>query len=314
MVNIGLIGAGSIGQRHLESVVAVSQEYEIYIIEKKDTTVQEIKKTYGNRVKFADYSNLPDLDLCIIATASDVRREVFEMLTDNVKVKYIIFEKVLFQKIEDYYYVYLKLMEKGIKSWVNCTRREQNSYIELKKEMDQCSQFTFTVSGGEWGLCCNGIHMMDLMEYMAGNNSYVMDSLALQLPLKESKRKGFYELYGSLTGSNGRCSFFQITCMKNVTVPVIITILGDKVHAVIDEAGQMMYISQKSDEWNWKSQKFELQYTSEISGEIVKKIIDSGFCNLPDYETAMKTHIKFLNCIFNLFRKNNMEDEICPIT
>lgn len=54
-----------------------------------------------------------EIELVVIATSSNMRRIVFEQLIDHAFVKYILFEKVLFQRKEDYYFVQEKLKESG---------------------------------------------------------------------------------------------------------------------------------------------------------------------------------------------------------
>ncbi len=53
-----------------------------------------------------DVRDLPEvIDVAVLAMTAQYRREVFDKLISHVKVKNIIFEKVLFQRVADYYYV-----------------------------------------------------------------------------------------------------------------------------------------------------------------------------------------------------------------
>lgn len=64
----------------------------------------------------------------------------------------------MFCDLSDYEIVRALLEEKHIKAWVNCTRRECESYQGLKSELED-ENFEFALSGSNWGMGCNAIHL-----------------------------------------------------------------------------------------------------------------------------------------------------------
>lgn len=316
MKNIAVIGVGALGKRHLQSLLELGNMYHLFGIEADRNTLKELESVFAGKVTFYNAIEcLPaELEACVIATGSNVRRAVFEKLIDVADVKNILFEKVLFQRNSDYYWVQKKLQEKEINAYVNCVRREWDSYKWLKNEIKDMKSFVYTVTGGEWGLCCNGIHMIDLMLYLAGEEEYTVDKSSIFPEIIESKRKGFYELYGTLAGKSGKCNFFQISCLKGSESPSLILIGSDICNIVIDEGKQIAYISKQNNGWEWDKKEFLVPYQSQLTTKEIKAIIN-GDSNLPDYETAMKVHLKYIDVLQQNFIANGWEEkELCPIT
>ena len=133
MKTIVVIGLGNLGERHLQSLLIYRDEYKICGVEPNANRADELTSKYPDAHIFNNIECIPDeIDLGIIATSSGPRRAVFDELILHSEVKNILFEKILFQNVKDYIYVDEILKTKGIKAWVNCARREWNSYKCLK--------------------------------------------------------------------------------------------------------------------------------------------------------------------------------------
>ena len=110
MYNILLIGAGQLGSRHLQGLMKCRLPVRIEVIEPSEKNrntaieragrrkVQAIKPNLIFR-KSLDEVSCREADLVIIATNSDVRAEIVTELTDRVKVRYLILEKVVYQSL-----------------------------------------------------------------------------------------------------------------------------------------------------------------------------------------------------------------------
>ncbi len=171
MYNIAIIGLGKLGKRHLQSVLESELPLNIYCMDVNEYALKDFtwENRFNNKEIFfkTNMDNFPDnIDLAILSLSSKQRREVFEELIKISAVKNVIFEKVLFQKIEDYEVVESILKEKKINAYVNCSRREMKIYQDLKADMDECEFFDVQITGAEWGLGCNCIHMLDLIDYL----------------------------------------------------------------------------------------------------------------------------------------------------
>ena len=315
MKNIAIIGVGALGKRHLQSMVDLQDQCNIYAVEINEKLIRVLNTEFTDVNFITTIDELPiELDVVVIATTSNVRRLLFEELINHSVVKYVLFEKILFQKEEDYYFVQEKLNELGISAWVNCARREWDSYKSLEKELADCNELHISASGGEWGLGCNAIHILDLIEYLSGNEIESLDISKLENNIIESKRKGFYEFFGTISGVAGRCKNYNITCMDNSVLPFRIEINTDKSRYLIDEGNNFLLISDVESNWQWKQREFQQVYQSQMTGKVLKSIIDNGTCNLSDYESSMKLHLKYIKPLMDFFKDNGMEENICPIT
>lgn len=316
MKNIAVIGIGALGKRHLQSLLDLKNEYNLFGVEAEQNALVKLETEFGGKVTlYSALECLPtEIEACVIATGANNRRAVFEKLISIADVKNILFEKVLFQRKEDFYWVEKKLKEKKINAYVNCVRREWDSYKWIKEEVKDMKSFVFAVTGGEWGLCCNGIHMIDLMLYLANEVEYTLDRSLISSEIVESKRKGFYELYGILAGKSEKCKSFQISCLRGSDEPSLVLIGSDICNIVIDEGKQIAYISKRKDGWEWEKKEFLVPYQSQLTAREVKAII-SGNSSLPDYETSMSVHLKYMDVLQQYFNANGWEEkDLCPIT
>lgn len=315
-MNIAIVGVGALGRRHLQSMLELSDEYRIYAVEVIEETLNNLKKEFDDRVIFcSEIRELPkEIEVVVIATSSNVRRMVFEQIVSHSKVKSIIFEKVLFQRAEDYEIVNNILREQNIKAWVNCARREWPSYQALKDKLSDNRKMAISITGGDWGLACNGIHMLDLIQYLSCCQDCVIDNVRLLDGVVPSKRKGFYEVHGSINGNCGRCEDFQIICINESTLPLQISITTESARYVISEEKQMIQIASENSGWNWENEKFPIKFQSQLTKKVIEEIVMEGKCELPEYNESMELHLKFIEPLMIHFAKRNMEVGLCPIT
>lgn len=314
-MNIAIIGVGALGRRHLQSLYDLKDEYDIFAVDVNVDALESLGLDFPKAFFCKCIEELPkEIEAVVIATNSDVRRDVFELLVERCTVNNIIFEKVLFQKEDDYYFVQKKLRDQNIRSWVNCSRREWDVYKAFKTELAPCREIYFSAIGGEWGLGCNAIHFLDLIEYLTDEKVDEINISRLENGICESKRKGFYEFYGTLTGKAGKCKSFNVTCIKDSMVPFGIEIITDRGKYNIDEGNNLIGFNTADTDWKTVEKEFKQVYQSQMTGRVVRSIIENETCNLPDFNTSMELHLKYLSKIRKFFNMNGMEGDVCPIT
>lgn len=315
MDNIAIIGVGALGHRHLQSMVDLQDDYNIYAVEINEEIIKVLNSEFPKVNFITTVEDLPkELEAVVIATNSNVRRLLFEQLINHSNVKNIIFEKVLFQKEEDYYFVRDKLNELEIHAWVNCARREWDSYKLLEEELKAYDEMHISAIGGNWGIGCNAIHILDIIEYLSGNEIEILDISKLENKVVESKRKGYYEFFGTISGTAGRCKNYSVTCIEDSDLPFRIEITTEKSRYMIDEANNYLLISNAQSNWQWEKREFKQVYQSQMTGRVIKSILDDGKCNLSDYASSMKLHLKYILPLIDFFKNNGVEENICPIT
>ena len=319
MSNILVLGLGALGKRHLSSILNSKMELDVYCYDINPCALDnfEWENLYGNKTinMVSNFKEIPnDIDFALFSMTANGRREMFDKLIASARVRYILFEKVLFQRIDDYQHVKMILRDRGIKAWVNCARRQMDCYQELGKILSDAKEMYITVSGGEWGLACNAIHELDLVSFLSQSNDLRIESLDLLPGVFESKRRGYKEVYGSIYGSCGKCKKFIISCMKDTDVPDIVSIESDIGNFLVFESKHKVITMSKDQEYNIYEKEFVIPYQSEMTQYVLEDILNNGESRLTEYEDSSKIHIEFIRQLLTFFNNNGLEGNICPIT
>jgi len=325
MINIAIIGAGQIGSRHLQALSQLNRITNIQIVDPDCESLERARERFlqvqkNKNVQNVEYlKNIVDLnnnlELVIIATTSDVRKEVIEKLLLQKKVRYVILEKVLFQKIKDFAVVNNLLIQNNIKAWVNCPRRIIKFYRQLKSKFREAKKVDYRVSSSNLGIGCNSIHFLDLFTFLTGQTNFVLFSDQLDSNIIMSKRPEFLEFTGTLYGTSSRGSNIAITSYLKGSAPLIISINSEVISCLIRESEGKAWISEKANNWIWEEVSFTIPYQSQITNLVVQDILDTGKCELTNYEESWNIHIPLLKSLIFYLQKQKMEDiNLCPIT
>ncbi len=313
MKNIIIVGAGNIGSRHLQALKAVNHPLNICVVDPNQNSLKIAKGRYKS-VKFGHYQHeinfsqkivksRDEIDIAIVATSSNVRREVIERLLKLNKVKFLILEKILFQKRKDYNIIDKILKESNCQTWVNCSLREMPAYKNQIRNSFKKKNLLFSVSGSEWGLMCNSLHFIDYISYLIECNDFIVDTTYLDRNLIPSNRKGFSELTGILQihfkdGSHG-----ILACYPSGKLPLIFEITSDTSKYSIEVVKGDVNIIIGGDEHGWRAFKAEYIHVSKLSTLIVEKILNKGKCALPTYNDSMKMHLALFEPILDFINQ-----------
>lgn len=312
--SVCIIGAGNIGSRHLQALAKITESLIIYVVDPSTNSLNLAKSRYeeiqtSNTRHQVNYSQDIDsinspIDTAIIATNSNIRYSVTKRLLDHVAVKYLILEKVLFDKLEQYEQMEKLLSRKKCRAWVNCSRRTMPFYRNLKTFFkDQKNQYL--VSGSQWGLASNAIHYIDYMVFLTNCPNFNIDTSLLDVKPIESKRKGFLELTGSLNIYFENGSLGTITSYPTGTAPLIMQIFSEKNRVLTMETEGKSYISKSVSNWNWKIEKTPMLYQSEMTNTVVSKLLNTGDCDLTPYNQSAKLHIILLESLLKFLNKHS---------
>ena len=323
--NIALIGVGGIGSRHLQALTKLKDDVNIWVVDPSSESIDKAKILLNTENPAHNKDNItycngvheipPIIDIAIIATTSGIRRSVTEDLLAKCDVNYIIFEKVLFTKVDDYYAVQKILDQHGISAWVDCGRRLFDFYVYLKSLLSDAKSIDMYVSGKNFGLGCNAIHYLDLLAYLGGGivDIYV-DTSGLDKEIIQSKRSGYIEFTGKLCGNMGKNSFAIVssindcldqTIIKSSICDVFIEEKSDVINAKI-----VWHDNTRSDE----NIEYPMQFVSGITNIAVHDILVTGNCNLTPYEDSMKLHIPMIKAFLQKINADLGVTDICNIT
>lgn len=325
MREIVIIGGGNIGSRHLQAIARLKEAVNISVVEPSEDAIklsrerfQEIE-SFGihNLVFFKEIDELPELiDIAIIATSSSVRRKVVDDLLAHSKVRFLILEKFMFTNKNDFVEVGHILSDKNVVAYADCARRAIGSYKELKEMLKEARYIDMSVTGGEWGLACNGIHMFDLHSFLTEIIDYSYDNVALDDNVYNSKRTGYIEFGGRISF---RCKrgILSLTSYYGNSEPISISIQSDVLDATIFESKKLMIIEKRLQDGTAEIQQrtMDLLPTSEITTIMLEQLLTRGDCDLPKYAENAAIEMVMLDAFLD--KKNRItgeNNEVCLIT
>jgi hypothetical protein len=324
MKSIVIIGAGQLGSRHLQALRLIDEPIRIQVVDPSHESLKvaeerfnQVKKDFFGEIQFLTEIDLvaSEIFLAIVATNSIVRRHVIERLVQLKTVKYLVLEKVLFSESCDYEIVDKLLKDKNIKCWVNCPRRMFPVYQELKEHLK--GKLNMVVEANNFGLGCNGIHMVDLFAYLTGENEIIISNEFLDEEILESKRKGYIEFSGTITGTTKRRDLFQLTSYSTGTSMATL-MLSDFQHRFIIKENDEIILEHATISDNgtiWEVKTFKMPYQSELTNMVLNDLIRTGNCGLTLFQDSIKHHLSLINQFLAFMQKNGVNKPTqCLIT
>ena len=313
--NILIIGLGNIGYRHFQALN--SSRYNIYLIDPKISKfklTKFYKEIKGKKIYFIkNYNKLPSkINLAIISCSSNMRFQCTKKLLDNTKVDHIILEKILFDKLSNYKKINIFKKYKTYIGVNTIHRCSSNSRFILKRNGKNKIR-KIIVHGNNWGLACNYIHFIDLINFFINEKKYKIVSHKFS-NIYNSKRQGFIDFYGcvNLLGEKGTKIKFANNNGKKSLKTEIYT---DKYIYKIN------YLTKKFSEVNLKNKQvmklnFEDVQVSELTNTLTKQLFNKNKCNLPNLKTSSEMHLPLfkLFCKKYAFYKSLTNRGYCPIT
>lgn len=319
---IAIIGCGNLGRRHLQAAIKCKYSLDVYVFDINsdvfklaDEIVKNEEKNPETTVNYiTSLGELPkDLFTVVVASSAKGRAETVKELLKQSDVKYLILEKVLFQKYEDYDEIEQLLDENHVSTYVNCPRRYFDNYISLKKLLSG-KDFKAYISGKDWGLGCNFIHMLDILAFIGGTDNLQIDISKLDNNVIESKRSGYKEITGTITGNIGMCKEFSVSSYVDKEADFSIYIESSNERILILEPLKTYYIIGESTSWKLEKKKFEILYQSALTNKYIESLIESKTCKLTLYKESALLHKAFIKPLTDYFAERGENNKLCPIT
>ena len=322
MQQLAIIGAGNIGSRHLQGLARLKFPATIWVVDHSAEALKLAEERF-KEIESADktthfISSIQDIketniDLAIIATDSGHRLAALTELTGHCQVKYLILEKVLFPALEDYPLAEKIIREHNIKAWVNCPRRLNKYYQELKNKLG--SHLKISVTGNDWGLGSNALHFIDLFAFLTDAKQInLSEAIFAAIP---AKRAGYQEFFGTIRGEDEHHNLLDITCFEAQPLIVTVAVYSDTAYYIIDE-GKPSSVRYKSADtnWQWQEESFNIDYQNVLTTVAVQEILETGQSVLPSFAQSAVLHVTYLNMMLAYLKKNSTDKNIkqCPIT
>tara|TARA_B100001063_G_C16757478_1_gene553976 strand:- start:987 stop:1940 length:954 start_codon:yes stop_codon:yes gene_type:complete len=315
--NILLVGAGQLGSRYLQSLINEKLNYNIIVVDISKISINASKKIWeingGSNSSHKIYwlSNLPNdikfYDLAIISTSSKNRASLIKTISSKVNVKNWLLEKILAQS-HNQLEIIKKAVYKSDNVYVNMPRRNMDWFKKIKSLIPNKSIKVEKI-GTSWNLACNSLHFIDLVSWWTGESLTSINTKNLNNKWFESKRKGYFEVTGSLLGKFSNGSELVLKSFLEQSDEILkINILDKNFCNIYENTGRAVFSN-----GNIINGKLDLH--SEISGPTITKIITDKTCNLPTFNESFESHSIFLEMMLSNWNKSmNKNDKEAPIT
>ncbi len=322
---IALIGAGQLGSRHLQALALLEVPAQISVIDPSESGLELARERFAQveghqRHELVLLSSLDilkekELDLVVVATNSAVRHKIVMNLLTNFQVSYLVLEKFLFQRIADYSEVGERLKETGTRCFVNCPRRMFPTYREIHRLISDQKQLHMEVVGNNWGLGCNGIHFVDLFQWLSGEQVIEWEN-RLDPELLESKRKGYIEFSGRIEGFTNSGKTINITSFQSGVTNNSIRISTPGHRFLVAETfAKVIHEKLDGEKPELEELDFSMLFQSQLTNKVAMQLFDSGSCDLTPYSESMEAHLPFLRLMLKHYNTNQQQkSDICPIT
>ena len=320
-MNLAIIGCGEIGQRHLQSVLNLDYKMKIYLIDKSAICLEKCKQISQNKknlnsIYFIKSVNeiKDNLDFVIVATNSDHRFSVLKELYKYKTPKFIILEKILFNKLSNFEEAKKLFQLHSTKVWVN--QWMSTDFPDLSEIFGETEGVNISVTGKNWNLCSNCVHWIEWFHYINSRKKIILFNSSLDNLIIENKREGFFETFGSLEfhSINNNKLFLECKYEKNGERETLLSLSNKLSRAEFQFTtnslkGFILRSNQK------KSISYKIRYLSERTSIYIKNILEKNECSLPTYNQSMFQHKLIFLTFKNHFDKSYpRSDDILPIT
>lgn len=321
-----VIGCGGVGSRHLQALCKIDIPVKLYVVDPNDQSLHNAQKlanevNSNSNIKSIKFSkelpkDIDEIDLCIISTSSDIRLNVLKQLISNISVENIILEKVLFQSVEELDESKRIISENKINCWVNCFRREEKCWKEMKEYFLGNSNMKLYYGKSDWSMCCNSIHILDLAVWLFNDKIKFIENSYLDNTIYESKRQGFIELTGILKGELENGGSFKLESTYGIPQEKVeFEIISDTRKLKVNESEEKAILYRKENNWIPEEYKFHIPFQSEKTQKIVKKILETKQCDLTTLNESIEIHKPLLHSFIDHLNKiSDSKYTYCPIT
>jgi predicted dehydrogenase len=246
-----LIGAGSMGIRHIRSIVnLLKPEVSLVVIDSNQEAVKNVQEMFSSSIDQISFTTLEEVsgyfDGAVVSTSAMNRKEIIQKLVVDHGIKNLLIEKPVEQSYASVCHIVDILDQYNAKAYVNFIRRPVPQYQRLLEIVQDYSQFNsgvneINISGGAVGIGANGIHLIDFVVWFVNAFSYRIKYAQISPDLIPSGRGKHYSDFGGLalidlfdvSGKLKAKTYFNLSSQSSI--PYSFTINGPHARLTIDE-------------------------------------------------------------------------------
>jgi hypothetical protein len=172
------------------------------------------------------------------------------------------------------------------------------------------------VTGSNWGLACNVIHLLDLFQFMNEHNVYNFTTEGIDKEIIASKRQGFIELSGTIATEPNAHYSFSASSFLEPGHPIEIKITaGDHFFHINETAGTVHYTApEREDGTAIPTVAYEMFPLSKSAYLFVNDLLQKGQCELTGYFVSAQLHRCLLQAFGQFLDKKIDLSKGIPIT
>jgi hypothetical protein len=313
-LNILIVGFGSIGSRHAQSLLSSELVSKIYVFDPSDESFHKslvrINSDETQIERIDSFLRLKDIvpDFVVLSSTASSRFDHFVQLAE-LGVKRFLVEKIVFQSIEQFQKAILIIKSKQILTFCNLVHTYYPNYIKLKNRIGN-QTIQMQISCGDIGLVTSVIHYMDLFEYLC-ESSITFSFSDLKKSKKENKRGiEFQEFNGLLVFRSQKGDKLSVFFDSSHEAPPMLKIeFSDELH-ILSEGERIHHsiIKQES-----LSKEFEILPSSILTKILLNDIMENK-CHLTTIEKTYNAHWHLFKLISLTYNKTLSENEVFLIT
>lgn len=294
--NLAIIGLGQIGQRHLQSILKINFKISLYLYELDIEILNFIKRNYKIKKSINIFYNSKIesmekiIDILIISTTANVRLKVLNNFLKKNTIKNIIFEKPVTSNLLEYKKIVRLLNKNKINSFINFPRRMFTVYNQIRNLIDNKKKLKIQFHGKKWNMASNLIHFLDLLSFLTGNKNIYLSHQNLHKRIYKSKRKNFIEFKGGLEFYDNNKNTLFITDNTKYIKSEYILIEQENIKFYIYETKHKLITEKNLNKNNKKISKIKIPLQSQLSKNLIKKIIFKEHTNLPSVQESYNNH------------------------
>ena len=318
-----IVGCGELGSRFLQAAISINKFTFIEIVEPNILAVEIAKKrsleVLSNNIlcKINYFDNISQIteagNLAIIATQADTRDIVFKEVV-ALGYKFIILEKIVTQSINQYEYMQKLAFQYNVKVWVNCKTRCYPIWKYIKSKINVTDNISMHSIGGNHGLCTNGLHTIDLFNYLTNSNDLNIDFINMD-PIVHKTKRNKYDTSGIISYKDYRNTIILDYNKNHMQMPIDI-VMTNNYKWIVDNASRQAF--EMSNENSNKTLEIPFEgdlSVSFMSRAFILEILDKQTCALPTLDDCFSAHKMIYDTMlphFNMYFDKNIK--ICPIT
>ena len=280
MYKVVLIGSGQLGSRYLQGLVDAKSKLSITVVDTLAESLVNARLRWievggdssFHQVHFLKHipSDLPEIDLVLLATSSLNRADLVKSIADSSNVRFWVIEKVLAQSSTEVLSIQSATSAYSC-SWVNIPRRMMKWHQSLRKCFLGHAPVSVSFSGGGWGLACNSIHFLDLVAWWTGESLVSVDCKDLDDNWHVTKRIGYYDITGSLKATFSGGSLLYLSSKDTASNEQLLQV--ELNNGVVWEINENSGLASCTD-----GQRIggRIEYQSQLSGSLVDNILQDN--------------------------------------